>query len=94
VLGVLKDKNAVVPLIELLEKDPYAVARQTAANSLGEIGNEAAVPPLIVSLGDNNTMVRSASMVALNRITGEQLGPQKEVWTHWWNQKQTPHYPQ
>jgi HEAT repeat protein len=77
-----------MPLIEILEEDPYPVARQTAANSLGEIGNEKAVPPLIDSLEDGNYLVRSASLVALNRITGEALGPDKDDWADWWNGKE------
>jgi HEAT repeat protein len=93
VLGVLKDEQAVYPLVQLLEKDPYAVARQTAANSLGEIGDKHAVPPLINSLNDKNVLVRSASLVALNRITGAGLGPQKQTWADWWKQTHPPETP-
>lgn len=93
VLGVLKDDQAVVPLIRLLESDPYPVARQTAANSLGEIGNERAVPPLINALDDRNELVRSASMVALNRITGASLGRRKQAWTDWWREAHLPENP-
>ncbi len=69
VLGTLGQKSAVMPLIDILEYDPYSVARRTAANSLGEIGDERAVPSLVRSLKDENHIVRSASLVALNRIT-------------------------
>ncbi len=88
VLGTLKDNTAVLPLVHLLQEDPYPVARRTAAHSLGEIGDRTAVPPLIASLGDNDLFVRSASMVALNRITGQRLGSQKEVWADWWKQQE------
>jgi len=85
VLGVLKNETAVTYLVRTLEHDPYPIARQTAANSLGEIGDAEAVPPLIDSLDDTNHLVRSASMVALNRITGVNMGPTKEAWAGWWN---------
>ncbi len=88
VLGTLGRDGAVMPLIEILEKDSYPVARRTAANSLGEIGNEKAVPPLIDSLEDRDYQVRSASLVALNRITGESLGPNKDDWADWWSEKE------
>jgi HEAT repeat protein len=76
--------------VYVLEHDPFSFARQTAANSLGEIGNENAVQPLIESLDDDAPLVRSASMVALNRITGERLGSRKEPWTEWWNGNHFP----
>ncbi|UCD57584.1 MAG: HEAT repeat domain-containing protein [Candidatus Hydrogenedentota bacterium] len=87
VLGSLGRPAAVIPLIETLGNDPYPIARQTAANSLGEIGSEKAVRPLINSLDDSNHLVRSASLIALNRITGTGLGPYKEPWTAWWNDR-------
>ncbi len=87
VLGLLGQDGAVVPLVAILEKDPYAVARQTAANALGEIGSETAVKPLINSLDDENHLVRSASRIALTRITGAEFGPYKEAWMDWWNEK-------
>jgi HEAT repeat protein len=85
VLGVLKDEKAVYSLVKILQQDPYPLARQTAANSLGEIGDEHAVLPLIDSLDDKAPLVRSASLVALNRITGEKVGLGKKAWTDWWN---------
>lgn len=90
VLGVLKDEQAVYPLVRVLKADPYEFARRTAAVSLGEIGDEDAAPHLIDALEDDAFQVRRASLVALNRITGEQLGIQKEAWNDWWNEKHLP----
>ena len=87
VLGDLGGHTAVTPLIQTLENDPFAIARQMAANSLGEIGNERAVRPLIKSLEDRNDLVRVASLVALNRITGAELEADRESWMDWWNDK-------
>lgn len=89
-LGNMGHDDAVVPLTQTLQNDPYPVARQAAANSLGEIGNEKAVESLIESLENENSLVRSAALVALNRITGEGLGAEKELWTDWWNEKRHP----
>lgn len=86
VLGLLGQDGAVIPLVAILERDPYAVARQTAANALGDIGSENAVRPLINSLEDENHLVRSASQIALTRITGAEFGPYKETWMNWWNE--------
>jgi HEAT repeat protein len=93
VLGILGQDGAVVPLIAVLEKDACALARQTAAISLGDIGNEKAIRPLINSLEDENVLVRSASMVSLNRITGVELGPYKDAWTSWWNERHPSEVP-
>ncbi len=87
VLGSLGGKRAVSPLVEMLERDPYPIARRMAAHSLGEIGNEKAILPLVNSLNDRDYYVRSASLVALNRITGAGLGPRREQWTAWLSQK-------
>ncbi|MBI5115093.1 HEAT repeat domain-containing protein [Candidatus Poribacteria bacterium] len=87
VLGNVGGDRAVLPLIQMLGTDPYPVARRTAAHSLGEIGNKEAVPTLIDSLEDSNHYVRSASLVALNRITGADLGPSKKTWSSWWAQR-------
>jgi HEAT repeat protein len=87
VLGILGEEGAVPSLLDTLREDPYPVARQTAANSLGKIGSEKAVPALIDSLHDNDYLVRSASLVALNEITDAGLGPNKDDWIRWWNQK-------
>lgn len=83
VLGILKDENALVPLVARLENDPYPIARKVAADSLGEIGGEQAVPSLIDSLEDKNARVRLASLRALNRITKIGLGPEKGSWMNW-----------
>ena len=68
VLGSLQADSAVVPLIDVLQNDDYAVARQMAANALGEIGNESAICALTDSLSDENALVRMASNSALTRI--------------------------
>jgi HEAT repeat protein len=88
VLGTLGQDKAVSPLIKTLGNDPYPVARQVAATSLGEIGSESAVPPLIDSLDDENYLVRTASLVALNRITGENMGTDTDAWKSWLNARQ------
>lgn len=68
VLGCMQADSAVTPLIAILQNDEYSVARQMAANALGEIGNESAICPLADSLQDENALVRVASLAALRQI--------------------------
>ncbi len=51
----------------LRESEEYRV-RVTAANTLGQIGDPAAVPGLLAALGDDNGAVRAAAASALGRI--------------------------
>ena len=46
-----------------------------------------AVRPLIASLDDESQVVRMASLGALNRLIGENMGKEKNIWLNWRNQK-------
>jgi HEAT repeat protein len=59
----------VETLLRLLH-DSDAVVRRTAAEALGKIGDQQAVPSLVLSLGDPSSMVRESSAQSLS-----QLGP-------------------
>ncbi|NYB52411.1 MAG: HEAT repeat domain-containing protein [Methanobacteriaceae archaeon] len=68
VLGLIGDKRAVEPLIELLD-DYDSYVRSSSAKSLGLIGDKRAVEPLIELLeNDINTFVRKASVSALGKL--------------------------
>ena len=56
VLGEIKDRRAVQPLIYAL-KDPDWSVRLRAAESLGEIGDPDAIDPLIDVLEDDSQLV-------------------------------------
>lgn len=87
-LGSLRDNRAVTPLIETLQSDTFSVARQTAANSLGEIGSMKAVRPLKAAMDDPDAKVRMAARSAIDRIkTGGPLGQDRDALGNWLDDK-------
>ena len=58
----------VEPLLALLDDSDRQTARAWAANVLGEVGAQAAVPALIRSLDDADDEVRAKSATALGRL--------------------------
>ncbi|NOS77727.1 MAG: HEAT repeat domain-containing protein, partial [Nitrospira sp.] len=60
-------QRTVETLLRLLH-DRDALARRTAAEALGKIGNPQAVPGLVVSLGDRSPIVREASVRSLGGV--------------------------
>lgn len=64
VLGILREKDAVKPLISAL-KDPDSGVRTNAAGALGKIGDRKAIPALIKAIKDPEPMVRVNSISSL-----------------------------
>jgi HEAT repeat protein len=62
------DPREQVPRLIALLTDPSLRVRQTAAESLGKIGDQRAEPALVVALGDADANVRAASAAALSRL--------------------------
>jgi HEAT repeat protein len=60
-------QRTVETLLRLLH-DSDAVARRTAAEALGKIGNPQAVAGLVVALGDHSPIVREASVRSLGGV--------------------------
>lgn len=72
-LGLLKAKEALNPLIMILEADPDKEARMAAADSLAQIGDEKAIKHLIRAyVNDMEDAVKAESRDSLNRL-GAQL---------------------
>ena len=71
--GDLKDARAVPILIPLL-KDPDV--NYIVPWSLGEIGNHAAIPPLIETLNDKNPDMRVLAISALEKLGAKEALPQ------------------
>jgi len=67
VLGEMQAKEAVDPLIKLLEDKEWSI-RSGAAYSLGEIGDERAAEALLKYLEDPNEIVRKNVVIALGQI--------------------------
>jgi hypothetical protein len=77
---VLLGKEAVAPLIAAL-KHPNEGVRWSAAKTLGEIGDAAAVDALIEVLGNPNLAPTAAE--SLQAITGKNFGTNFAAWQHW-----------
>jgi len=66
-----KNKDAVDPLGQIVEKHPSFHARKAAATALGQIGHKQAKDYLVQSTLDKSTGVRIESYKALARVLGE-----------------------
>lgn len=82
-LGVLWEKQAIKPLLELLVDDPSGTVRRSVAHALGEIGHPDALPALIQRLDDIDSSVAYAALKALQKITHQPFGPDREKWEKW-----------
>ncbi|MCZ7398819.1 MAG: HEAT repeat domain-containing protein, partial [Candidatus Methanoperedens sp.] len=74
ILGELRNKKAIRPLIGLLEIDDVQI-RANAAWALGEIGNAKSVLPLIALLNDPSDNVRIHAAWSLGRIGDKRAVP-------------------
>jgi HEAT repeat protein len=68
--------DALLPVLDHQEPELIVMA----CRSLGQVGSEVAVPPLVASLEHPDWSVRRAAWVALVRITGQDLPPEIEAW--------------
>lgn len=74
----LKGDEAVDSLISALSNRKKNI-RLHAANLLGAIGDEKAIKPLILTLSDNNKLVRREASTALSRMGPAAVDPLIEV---------------
>ena len=74
-LGWSKDPRAVESLIEVLRTDENPNLRSLAAQSLGWIGDEGAIPALRNSLNDRDKKVRLKAAIALFNLGDESIEP-------------------
>jgi HEAT repeat protein len=84
-LGNLRYKKAVKPLIKTL-KDERLVVKAKAAEALGNIKDTRAVSPLIDLLSEKEEAIKDKAVKALIKITGEDLGDEREKWIEWWKE--------
>ena len=65
-------------------------ARIGAIFTLSNIGSDAeqAIPALILALDDDNTYVSTIAARALDAISDQEFGEDKEAWKKWWNEQQ------
>ena len=81
-------RPALKPLLSALESEEPPL-RMGAAYTLGSIEDYSAVEPLIVSLDDSNSLVRVNAAWALENITGQSLGQEKQAWQDWWQKNKS-----
>jgi len=74
-LGWSKDPGAVEPLIEVLRTDENSNLRSLAAQSLGWIRDEEAIPALRNSLNDKDKKVQLQAAIALFNLGDESVEP-------------------
>ena len=72
-LGTISNNESLLPLIEVLENDPYNHARAAAAKSLGKFEDKRAVDALRNGLNDKNGLVRKWCVRSLDEWRVKQL---------------------
>ena len=83
-LGQCKYQQGVEDLILLLKHGTESVS-VSAAEALGEIGDERALEPLIATLVSTwREPIREASFSALRSISNEEFDDDEEQWVLWW----------
>jgi hypothetical protein len=81
-----RKEPATVPLAIKALKEKGWPHRQSAARALGAMGDVRAVAPLINAMGVEEGRLVEVYGEALNKITGEQIGPFPEAWKHWFDE--------
>ncbi|MCM8818104.1 MAG: HEAT repeat domain-containing protein [Candidatus Omnitrophica bacterium] len=81
-LSIFKNKKATISLIICLN-DKNPIIKEYSAYALGEIRDKRAIYPLINLLSDKNIEVRKTAFESLRKITGVNLGYEKEKWYKW-----------
>jgi len=77
--------EAVVPLMEHIDRDsePNAGVRGEAAHALGQFPEQRVLQALIQALGDPSLAVNHNTIVALEFLTGQNLGYEPAAWLAW-----------
>ena len=87
-LGRMALPSTREPLIRALREDPYSAVRLAAARSLRNFRSGDVIVALIETLDDPERAVAYTAWESLRRITGENLGYQRQAWQDWWQEKE------
>ncbi|MBI4510927.1 MAG: HEAT repeat domain-containing protein [Deltaproteobacteria bacterium] len=74
-LGVLADRRAVKPLIELTLRDPAPQVRAQAAGALGKLGDARSMDVLVAALADPDHGARIRALEALEMLHPQDTSP-------------------
>lgn len=88
----LHGDEAVVPLVERLDRENETVAavRAEAAHALGQFPEQRVLQSLIQALGDPNLAVNHNTVLALEFLTGQNLGYEPAAWLAWLDETDAP----
>lgn len=70
-IGDLKDKEAALPLITILEQDEYQNVQRAAAEALGKLKDKRAVPSLLKKLDSPHPLVRHYAVSVLKNFNDD-----------------------
>jgi hypothetical protein len=81
----LRELGAAAAVPRLLERLPIEeeFMQRVIVEALGELGDPAAIPTLARLLDNRDQALRTRVMRALQRLTGESLGSNRERWRSW-----------
>ncbi len=87
-LAAQKSPQAVDTMLKAL-RDPnhLPVARGRLAQIIAERHELKAVPVLVELLGADDASLRAAALDALEKLTMQSLGPDREAWQRWWQDR-------
>jgi len=88
-LGKLEDGRAVEPLAQTARRDVNEDVRRAAVKALGQLGEEAALAPLVRALKDANISVAYAASRSLASISGQSLGFAPGQWRQWFEARRS-----
>lgn len=88
----LHGEEAVVPLTERLDPETETVAdvRAEAAHALGQFPEQRVLQSLIQALGDPSLAVNHNTVLALEFLTGQNLGYEPADWLAWLDETDDP----
>jgi HEAT repeat protein len=83
-LYAIRDPALVEPLLARALFTRDATVRRRIIQALGQIGDARAVEPLLALEQDPIIGMDRVTIDALRRITGQNLGGQRDAWLKWW----------
>ena len=79
-LGVIKPAGAGQAMLRAFQAEPNGPRKLAALRSLTETGDRTVVPTLVPLLRDKDRVLADHIVTALERLTGENLGPDERLW--------------
>ena len=91
-LGMLRDPQAVGPLVARLHSPIGSPSDKELIEALVRIGDLSAVPALLPLVGNRDSIIRDRAVATLQALTGQTIGADRKAWEHWWrqNRKRAP----